>query len=105
MSLPSPWDVMDINDMPPGGLRIIAGKLGARTAAQVWKSCRGVRIDTRSSFPRSFMIRYIQSYWDGSNVAELARALGIHQRTVERLLDAAPAAKKPAPESRQLSFI
>lgn len=103
MSLPSPWESLRADDMPAGGLRVIARRLGPQVAASVWKSCRGTRIEPPQRFPRDFMIRYIQEHWDGTNAAELARALEVHQRTVERMLDAAPAAKKPEP--RQLSFI
>lgn len=87
MSLPSPWDVLEATDMPAGGLQILAGRLGPRVAAQVWKTTRGTRLEPPKSFPKAFMVRYIHLYWDGTNTAELARTLQIHQRTVERYLE------------------
>lgn len=103
MSLPSPWDTLTLEDMPAGGLQTLARKMGPSAAALVWKTCRGTRLEPPSRFPRRFMLRYIHTHWNGSNAAELARALEIHQRTVERLLDVPM--EKTIPEDRQLSFI
>jgi len=103
MSLPSPWDCLRTEDMPVDGLQAIASKLGPRVAASVWRAVRGTRLEAPTRFPRQFMVRYIREHWDGTNTAELARALEVHQRTVERLIDAPGSTHKPA--SEQLSLI
>jgi hypothetical protein len=100
MSLPSAWDELTVEDFPDSGLRTIAESAGARIAADLWKRMAGTRIELPMRFTRQYMVRYIRAHWDGSNDGQVARALGIHTRTVRRLVSEVPThtAKTAAPQ-------
>lgn len=100
MSLPSAWDELTVDDFPDSGLKAIAESAGPRVAADLWKRLAGTRIELPMRFTRQYMVRYIRAHWDGANDGQVARALGIHTRTVRRLVSEVPnrPQRTPAPQ-------
>lgn len=104
MSLPSAWDELTVDDFPDSGLRTIAESAGTRVAADLWRRMAGSRIELPMRFTREYMVRYIRAHWDGSNDNQVARALGIHTRTVRRLVSEVPNRPQRTPVAPQLSM-
>lgn len=94
-----------MDDLPNDELRLIAETLGVAAAVTIWRKLAGTTLTLPVRMPREYAIRFIGQHFNGRNVPQLARALGISGRTVQEYLGARPAqAKRPKDES-QLSLL
>lgn len=103
MSLPSAWDELCEEDLPNEDLREIAREYSLPVAVGIWRKFRGTNLPLPTRFPQEYAMAYICRHWNGNNTAQLARSLGISQRTVFEFLG--KSAKKRPPNPAQLSFI
>lgn len=103
MSLPSAWDELREEDLPNEDLREIAKEYSLPVAVGIWKKFRGANLALPRRLPQEYAIAYIGRHWTGNNTAQLARSLGISQRTVFDFLGRST--KKRAPDPDQLTLI
>lgn len=79
---------MTVEDLPNNGLRDLAAHIGISKVKELIIKCGGTVIYIPKTFNKIFCRRYIEKHWTGNNVKDLARDLGITERTVYRHLDA-----------------
>lgn len=103
MSLPSAWEELREEDLPNDDLREIAREYSLPVAVGIWKKFRGANLMLPTRFPREYSMAYIGRHWNGNNTAQLARSLGISQRTVFDFLG--KSAKRHGANPEQLSLI
>ncbi|HOX52298.1 MAG TPA: hypothetical protein PKY05_12475 [Fibrobacteria bacterium] len=103
MSIPSGWDELQVGDLPNDDLREIAKEYSLPVAVGIWKRFRGAGIQVPSRFTPEYCAGFVERHWDGHNTAQIARALGVSQRTVFSLLGASSSRRRTDPD--QLSLI
>jgi Mor family transcriptional regulator len=78
---------MEIEDLPSASLKEVAKQIGVSKVKELMIKCGGMVLYIPKTFNKIYCRRYIAKHWDGSNVTQLAKDLGITERTVYRHLD------------------
>lgn len=77
-------DEISVDDLPNKDLRELAEIIGIEPTVRMMCHWAGLQVWVPMSGLRTVQQRYVQRYFDGTNAGQLARRLGVTQRTIER---------------------
>ena len=104
MSTSNAWEELQPSDLPSEDLQWLANTHGMEAALGLWKRCQGTSVRFPGRLPRTFALRFLGRYWDGSNTKQMARALHISERTVQEYLQASRGTRRPVRDESQLAL-
>ena len=79
------------DDMPSEDLRCIAEEAGVMAAVRLSMEYGGTKFYISKELPRKLARLYVARHFNGNNVKELVRAVGLSERTVQRWVKKVPA--------------